>query len=272
MKVSQYLAESPKPKLTDALVVNASCLILPDLEVPFQQSKFVNKCIALALQWDIRDLIMAGDWFHWAALAKFFEADKDAEEEIELIEETIEPIIQPFDRVYYIAGNHDRRPQRMFDRFVGSDKMTRLVVKPELAMEFRQKVSPSDYFWCWVGEGEDRWRITHPQTTTTVPANAARMLAEKFNCNVAMAHNHLVGMQQTRDSRHSGYEIGCCVDPERLAYHQYRDITRPQMQNGALILIRSKDIFYPTLLTPKTIDGEFLKGAYGEKACIKHNR
>lgn len=253
VRPSQYepVSESPEARFTDAITVDESCLVLPDIELPYQNAAFVNNCIQLAHSLNIRTLVAAGDWIHWATLAKFFEAEKDTEAEIDKIEDNIRPFLTNFDRIYYIAGNHDRRPQRMFDRFVGADKITRLAVPPELAQEFSEKVRASDYYWCWVGTGADRWRIIHPQATNVVPANAARRIAEKFNCNVAMAHNHLYGCQQTQDGRHLGVEIGCCVDPERLAYYMSRDMTRPVMTNGALILERSVDgtRFYPTMLS-----------------------
>lgn len=263
MKISDAyrVAESPRQKFLDALCLNESCLILPDIEVPFHNADFVNRCIERAVDYGIRAAVYAGDWFHWGALAHFFESDKDTAKEIEQIEENIEAFIRPFDRIFYIAGNHDRRPQITFDRFIGADKITRLVVPPELADEFKQKVKASDYFYCWVGTGEHRWRIIHPKATNSVPANAAKAIAMANNCNVAMAHDHLVGMQQTTDGRHWGLEIGCCVDTERLAYYMHRDTTRPKMKNAALILHKDGERFIPEILT----DGLTLWGEQWQK-------
>ncbi|MFH0938227.1 MAG: hypothetical protein V1899_02965 [Planctomycetota bacterium] len=267
MRISDALRvpESPAPKFLDALCLDESCLILPDVEIPLHNAAFVNRCIERALGYGIRAAIFAGDWFHWGSLAHFFESEKDTDEEIEQIEQHIESFIRPFERIFYIAGNHDRRPQITLDRFIGADKMTRLVIPPKLAAEFERKVKASDYFYCWVGEGEDRWRIVHPKATNTVPANAAKAIATANNCNVAMAHNHLVGMQQTADGRHWGLEIGYCVDTERLAYYMRRDTTRPKMRNGALILHKSRDGFIPELLS----DGLTLWGEQWQRGKSK---
>lgn len=216
---------------------------------------------------------MAGDWLHWQSLAYFPAGNKDTAGEIDAIEEHIEPFLRAFDHIYYIAGNHDTRPSLIMDRMLGLDKMSRLVVKPELALEFSQKVQISDYYYMWVGTGENRWRIVHPKATNTVPANAAKALAIKFNCNVAQAHDHLLGIQQTPDGRHLGMEIGCCVDPERLDYYMKRDMTRPKMMNGALLLEKGSEGFYPTLLTEQWTDwGRFEKENRSTRAARRESR
>jgi hypothetical protein len=229
------------------------------VEVPLHNADFINRCIARARGYNIRSVVFAGDWFHWSALAHFFESEKDADKEIEQVEESIASFIRPFERCYYIAGNHDRRPQIGLDRFIKSEKMLRVLIPPKLAAEFERKVKASDYFYCWVGNGEDRWRIIHPKATNSVPGNAAKAIAIANNCSVAMAHDHLVAIQQTPDGRHWGVEMGCCVDIERLAY-LVRDTTRPKMKNGALILHKDGDRYIPELLS----DGLTLWGGHAK--------
>lgn len=230
--------------------------MLGDVELPYQHAEFINNCIELALAWRIKALVLAGDFLHWGALAHFFESDKATDEEIEQVEQSIAGFVKPFERVVWVSGNHDRRPQIAIDRFVAADRFARLVVLPELAEEFKRKVIVSDYFYCYVG---NEWQVEHPKATNIVPANAARGLAEIHNRSVAMAHNHLVGIQQTADGRHWGVEIGCCVDPERLGYYQFRHMKRPKMKNGALILRKVGERFFPTLLCPEWTDFEWEK-------------
>ena len=248
MKISQYILEAPTPKLTDAITVDESCLILPDVEVPYQHAQFINKCISVAKERKIKTLILPGDAFHWAALAHFPAADKDLLAEVEMIEDLIVGFLDPFERVKRFRGNHDARMEKSLDRLLPQKYADRIVMNGATLKEWERKVETSDRYWCWVGEGENRWRISHPRSTGSVPGNPARRMAEKFGCNFAMAHNHLVGMQQTQDGKHYGVEMGCCVDPERLAYSQDRDVTRPKMKLGALILEKHGNEFYPTLL------------------------
>lgn len=266
MKVSEYLdiPESTEPRLDQPVRVDESALVLGDVELPFQNAEFVNDCITLALAWGIKACIWAGDFLHWGAFAHFLESDKGAEEELERVEDLIGPFLSPFDRIVWISGNHDRRPQRMLDRFINLKKMARLVVPPELALEFERKVTVSDLFYCHVG---DEWQIEHPQATNKVPANAARGLSNIHDRSILMSHNHLLGMQQSDSGKHLAFEIGCCVDPRRLAYYQARHTNRPRMTNGAAILRKVGTRYYPHLLSPTLTDWEWER-----RACQSENR
>lgn len=249
MKISDavQLQESRRPKLTDVLRVDESVLVMGDVEIPFHNHEFINNCIAYALSHGIRAVLYAGDLFQFSAFSSFPLSEKDSDKEIEEIGDFILPLIRPFERVFYIAGNHDARPSRLMDRVLRLDQVARLVVPPEYVEEWTRKVKTSDKYHAYVG---DDWLIVHPRGGTTVPANAARMIAGNRHVNVAMAHNHLVGLQQASDNCW-GVEIGCCVDPERLHYYMDRLTTRPMMRNGALILYKQGDgSFIPELLSP----------------------
>ncbi len=276
MKVSDWIAESPMPRYTDALRIDASVLVLGDLEIPHHEALFVNKCISLAKAWGIRDLVLAGDAVHWASLSPFLESPKNTDEEIETIGEYLPSIVRPFDRVWWIAGNHDRRPQWMLDRSIAAAKITRLLIPSKFAEEFASKVQVSDYFYAWVSSqpaktpGQGAWLIEHPKATSVVPVAAARKIAEAQGCCVAMFHNHLLGISPTPDGKRLAVEGGCACDPERLEYYQLRHTTRPKMVIGALILRKVGDVFYPTLLSQWT-DFNWETRGLGEKAKTRRS-
>jgi hypothetical protein len=256
------LAESSAPKFTDAPRIDKSVLALGDVELPLHHAEFINNCMRVAHAWGIRCLALVGDFIHWGALSSFPDSPNDASAEIEQIETYLRPFVEPWDEVWWTKGNHDARVGLAMDRLLKLEHAARLIVPNDLADEFRRKVKCSDYYYAYVG---DDWLIEHPKATNAVPANAARGLAETYEHNVAMAHNHLVGVQQTADGKRWGVEIGCCADPERLAYAQMRHRKRPRMRNGALILRRVGNVFYPTLLTPEWTDWEWeLRGVRGE--------
>jgi hypothetical protein len=257
------LAESSAPKFTDAPRIDKSVLALGDVELPLHHAEFINNCMRVAHAWGIRCLALVGDFIHWGALSSFPDSPNDASAEIEQIETYLRPFVEPWDEVWWTKGNHDARVGLAMDRLLKLEHAARLIVPNDLADEFRRKVKCSDYYYAYVG---DDWLIEHPKATNTVPANAARRIEEAQGRNVAMAHNHLVGIQQSADGKRWGVEIGCCVDTERLAYYQLRHTTRPRMRNGALILRRVGNVFYPTLLTPEWTDWEWeLRGARGEE-------
>lgn len=169
------LAESRAPKYTDAPRVDKSCLILGDVELPLHNAPFINNCFAVAKAWGITHLILAGDFIHWSSLSVFPDAPNDASAEIEQIESYLRPFVEPWTKVIWMKGNHDARVGLAMDRLLKAEHAARLIVPPDLASEFKRKVVCSDYFYCLVG---DDWLIEHPRATNTVPANAARRIAE----------------------------------------------------------------------------------------------
>ena len=179
--------------MLDAVRIDESCLILGDVELPFHHADFINNCIRLAKHWRIDTLILAGDFIHWASLAFFPDSEKDVEKEIEQIGLSIRPFIESFSKVVWISGNHEKRVTNAMDRLLSLKYTSRLIIPSDLAELFKARVTTSDYFYCWVGQN---WKIIHPKATNTVPANAARNIAERQECNVIMTHDHLVGVQQ----------------------------------------------------------------------------
>jgi hypothetical protein len=251
----EQIPESTRPRFDEPPRVDESTLVLSDIEIPFHHADFINHCIALAKAWGIQHSVWAGDFAHWSSLASFPQSDKDTEREIEEIESLVKPFITPFERILYLKGNHDVRPGLSLDRIIPQSYLTRLFIPPDLAVEFNRKVTVSDYFYCLVG---DAWQIEHPKASNTVPANSARALANTYEKSVAMGHNHLLGFQQSASGKHWGFEIGCCVDVNRLAYPNIRHTTRPRMSNGALILRKAKNgVFYPHLLSPDLTDWDW---------------
>lgn len=243
--------QSRRKLLTDHLIVDESVLILGDVEIPFHNAEHINKCIHIAKQRGIKRLVLAGDFFHFEAFSFFPGGDKDAEKELAEIESYVTPFIKDFDEIYFVPGNHDRRLSRLMDRFLPTERTAKLIIPYELAEEFGRKVRFTDHQYLQVGIGAHKWRIVHPKATSAVPAAATRKIAENNDCNVIMAHNHLLGMQQTGDGRHVAIEIGCSVDYNRLGYYMTQDTTRPKMTTGAVLLERNYNgDFVPTILSP----------------------
>jgi len=65
----QHISPSPYPKYTEPTQITTDrILVLPDLELPFHNSDFVNRVVDLALSWKVETILAAGDMFHLDAL------------------------------------------------------------------------------------------------------------------------------------------------------------------------------------------------------------
>ncbi len=238
---SQLIPLSKRPKFNKPPQVTGAQLILPDVEIPFHNAEFINNCIEFARIARIKSCVWAGDFVRLETLSSFVGGDKDLNNEVAEVETLVPFFLKPFDHILWIWGNHDERATRKWDRDLDANRVARLFVDPAIGNEFARKVVVSNFYYCYVG---DEWIIEHPHATSKVPATAARQLAERENKNVAMAHNHLVGEQQTADAQHIAIDTGACTDFNRTAYYMMRHNTRPKMGNGALVLYPVKGVYH----------------------------
>ena len=63
------LRESPYPKYDQPLEMEGDALVIPDLEAPFHNADFVNRCLDLSQAWGIDQCILAGDFLHFDSLS-----------------------------------------------------------------------------------------------------------------------------------------------------------------------------------------------------------
>ena len=151
--------------------------------------------------------------------------------------------IQEFERVVEIMGNHEMRLIRLLNYKLGAEELMPLYSShPNLIV--------SDYHWCTLRSGGQNWRISHPKNAHMKPASVATRLVAKYNCHVAVGHDHVCGAMLTEDAQHWAISTGVCLFPKKLDYITLVDNTRWQVAQGALIIRDG----YPELLTPDCPD------------------
>lgn len=254
--VTEYITASARPKYDLPLTVKGSLLWLSDIEIPFHYHQFLNNSIDLALAYGIKQCVLGGDILHLEAFSPFPGADTNAGEEITEIEEYLPMLIEPFEKLYWLMGNHDDRALRVMERKIKVEQVMRLFVSPKTHQKFHQRVTISDYYWMYAGY---EWQLEHAKNNRMMPASTAKALAEKFHKNIVMGHTHVWGQVQDVSGQFTAIESGCCVDTERLAYPNLRHSTRTKMQNGSVLLIDTGRMYTPMLLSPTRTDFEWEK-------------
>lgn len=251
--VVEFIRESERPRFDDPPRVTGDCLIISDLELPFHHAEFVNNCFCLAHAYGIRQLVLAGDFLHWESFSFWAQEERDSDEEIAEIQGYLAPLLANFDKILWIAGNHDTRIQRALGRKLSQEFASRLIVPFSLADRWQEVVKVSDYYYAALGND---WLIEHPAVKgAQIPARTAVWIAEAEGKNVCQGHTHLWGVAQTRDGRHVGIDMGVGVDVKRLHYQSVRHSTHPRGVNGALIMrCGAGGRYYPQLLSPLLTD------------------
>ena len=254
MKILQTVLESNRPKFNEYLKIHGSFVWLSDFEIPYHNAKFINQVFTISHALGIRQCVWGGDAFHLEAFSPFGGADHDADQEISEIDEYLPGFLEPFDKIWFFVGNHD---QRLIHRLndigvmITNKTATRMLIAPETALEFKEKVTLSEYRYAKAGKN---WLLEHPKNASTIPGRTAQQLSAKFHCHTLVGHTHNAG--KTMFNGFYAIETGHCLDSERLAYNSTIHSTRPQMAQGAVLMWwdSTKQDYNPIDLTPQTIN------------------
>jgi predicted phosphodiesterase len=205
------------PQHDEAMEIEAErVLIVTDIHAPRHDHRWMNQVISLALKWGVDTVIDGGDLIDWDAFS-FYGKDIEtlAEDELNAATQIVEILSGEFAKVYIIDGNHNRRIVRKLEGLLSPSVMAGLWIHD------KKNVTSSDYSWCKLTSGGELYYIEHPK-------NVSRDVSDTF----------------------WAIESGVCADPKRLSYIQKVHNTRPQVSQGAVIVIEGA----PILLSPRNID------------------
>ena len=278
----QVISDSPYPKYDTPLTMEGDALVLPDIEFPFHNANFLNRCLELAKLWDIRQCIVAGDVMHFdslsgwepnwtapntggltesaeAALMEFAESlpSKRQGEMMELLGDIGQREEQ--DGVSTEMGVARRELRKLADQFDKIDfvignhegrllRAMQTTLDPEelkRLLELGDKWRIAPYYFSYLISGGEKYCIDHPKSAS--PSTAA-VLAAKFGCHVLMGHSHHFSITTDVSGKFFAAEIGCCVDEDRLPYAAQRHTRTAAHSLGAAIVQRG----HPTILTKFT--------------------
>lgn len=235
-------------------------LVAGDWHVPYHSETLVAKLLTYALDMGIKTLVINGDFLDSAV---FFRGGQDHRptmtefrSELHAAEQMLRALLQRFQMIYWIAGNHEQRLFRLTKGELDMELLRRMVAE---GVGDRVVVTDRDHIVIHYTDTPERitWRITHGESGSTVIAtNAAVLKADSYSCNVLQGHNHLFGMRQTRSGKHIGVDHGAMCNPALIEYKQLRTTTYPTWVPGFAALKRGKVALYSPRFTH-----EFTAGA-----------
>lgn len=212
--------------------------ITADWHIPLYDPVYANRFITDAREREIRTLIIAGDFFNFDALSAYFPKQQGAGLETEINEANMvmRSLLESFDDIYYLWGNHDARLHKALGFTIQFRKAMKMVFG-ELGDQALERVHFTNLDHIWVGDQllDDPWYVCHPGSYTRVPLSGARALATKYNANVITAHSHHTAVGYAIDGKKVVCEAGGLFDTTKTAYLQ-RSTTFPTWQQGYAFL------------------------------------
>jgi predicted phosphodiesterase len=210
-------------------------MITADWHIPLYDPNLVNSMIRTARENDLSALLISGDFFNFDSLSQYDPKQQNAGLERELREgmAVMNVLLETFDTIYYIWGNHDARLHRALG-FAMQFKEAMKMVFGSLGAEAvdRMVFTNLDHMWIEDGfEGSTPWYVCHPQSYNSVPLTSARKIASKVNANVITAHSHHCAVGYGVDGQKIVAEGGGLFDRNKTAYLQ-RTTTFPTWVQG----------------------------------------
>jgi len=224
-------------------VMEGDALLLFDIHSPCHDKAWMDRLIALALKWGIKQVGIGGDLVDFGVFSVFEQTGAyDVQTEITVTENILKALESCFDTIIYSAGNHESRLSRKTGWLLPLESAVRLFIRSGKTTFTRS------YWWTLVSGGQE-YRIEHPGNASASQTMVPAKLAAKYHTHMIAGHGHLWGQGRDVSGTWWGIDSGICADPERLDYYVMRHNTRPAMQQGAVIVREG----IPILLHPDNI-------------------
>jgi len=221
------------PILNGAAQLSGDSLIISDVHLPRHDSTFSSQVLRLAGVWGLRQCIIAGDLYDMDMVGPFplEMPSPSTADELDAGAEFLGRLAQQFERILWIAGNHDVRLLKLAVRFLGIDP-----ARIYTLMGAVDRIEASPYHHCRLTSAGRIWQIEHPKNASVTPGSVGLDLAAKFLCNVIVAHGHTIGVRRDRSGRYTIIDSGGLFHLEKLPYVSLEHSRRPMMNQGAVIV------------------------------------
>lgn len=240
MGVKRFLVDPDITERMDILVDKPIVLplaeqyaITADWHIPLYDPAYVNTFIKDARERGVRKLVIAGDFFNFDALSAYEPKQKGAglEDELSEAELVMRILLETFDDIYFLWGNHDARLHKALGFSIQFREAMKMVFG-ELGSEALERITFTNLDHIWIGS---EWYICHPGSYTRIPLSTARALATKYEASVITAHSHHCAVGYAINGTSVVAEIGGLFDRHKTAYLQ-RSTTFPTWVQGYAFL------------------------------------
>jgi predicted phosphodiesterase len=229
---------------TPITVTDPAVAITADWHIPLYDPEYVNYFIETCRNAEVRTLIIGGDFFNFDALSQYQPKQEEAGLERELAEGqmVMATLLETFDRIVYVWGNHDARLHKALGFSIQFKEAMKLVFG-SLGTSALESIEFSNLDHCWVDQGDGRrWYVCHPASYSRIPLSTPRTLAAKYDAGVISAHAHHCAIGLATDGDKVVVEAGGLFDRTKTAYLQ-RSTTFPTWAQGFCILREGETLY-----------------------------
>ena len=209
--------------------------IITDIHIPAFDREVILSWLVDAARGGYRRFLCLGDFFQFDPLGKFLrgmQVDVDLQTELQLGGEMIRAWMDgpgggPFVAGHVLPGNHDERFYRHMARHGTPSFWLATLTRSD------ERVRWEDVGHLEVRSGGRAWHFFHGANYSKPnPAGVGVDLAERYQGNVCLGHQHLYARAQSRCGRFEAVALPGAYDPRRLHYTETAPRRGPAMTRG----------------------------------------
>jgi hypothetical protein len=190
-------------------IKSRGALVIADLHAPFHNRQLLERALNTATAMGVRDVYIIGDLFDFTCLSSWpaNEARTTVDQDIDAGGAVLEYIASfpTMQRVIITSGNHD---ERLAKRAGGNFLLRHLVDSAIARRRMGAEVIVTEYDYVF---HNDAWVLGHLSSFSRRPGEVAKRIADRYQRNAAVGHDHIQGYTSTGNGKHIAISIGAMV-------------------------------------------------------------
>lgn len=233
--ISLETKEDPEEVDTKPITISAdSALVMSDFHCPHYNKEMLERAITICQKYfpKVKTAIIPGDLFDFESLSVFPHTNPSAPDTSKtlLAGGTVLEFVSTYYDTYLTSGNHDER----FAKKLNSPYHLRHIVSAALdGRKTKHKITTTNMDYLYLG---DKWVIGHPSHYSIIGGKTPAEIAAIEEKNCATGHNHIIGIQTSKNGKYLGVDLGHMTDPSSHYYMTRRLTKFPRWLPGFLVI------------------------------------
>ena len=230
-----------EPQLYDGLpiyrghdVLEGNFLVMNDLHIPCVDMLWLEYAVQTALRLDIENAVVIGDWFNADGVSRHPKRGINPfGREIEMGAYILEWLTR-YMNVRLYPGNHDDWFLYRNEGHISFKQGARMMFRNDRVME---RVAVSEYDRVTLINAGNVWTCPHQANYSKDALKVGDELAQKYQSNVIIPHQHITGMGPDRYNRYVVIDSGGMFDPDRFGYVNLKTSKSRNMNQAFVTLV-----------------------------------
>ncbi len=221
-----------RSRLGAPLELDGDWVIVGDVQIPTTDYDFSMLPAIIGERLGVGNLLIAGDLINQDVFSSYAAEYPVAtwEEERRAAQHLMSIWALAFERIVWLAGNHERRAARSTGGEYQMEELQAQVCNGNT-------VEVSRWGWCTIDSPTGVWRVTHPKRYSRIPLRLANSLALKYGQHIISMHEHHLGATWSDDGKHVIANGGGLFDEGKMGYVVLDDTNSPRMAKGFTSLV-----------------------------------